>query len=101
MTKTYHWKWQWRQSDCHCPFHRFPKVYLCACGEIVPHEDRGQHENHGGMVSAPSDWFKHGDTYLELYDRLHVFGRLNYGSPGWRAVFAKVAQLEEELERRV
>lgn len=85
--------WQLEQLGCDCPIHRYHVAHICACGEVISHSQSAwdAHRFHGGMLNFSPEWYKHGDTSEEVFDRLHVFGELPYFEPIFRQLWQRFA----------
>jgi hypothetical protein len=81
---------------CECEMHRYSVVHICECGRVISHSqgDWNTHKNHGAMLTTPSYHYQHGDTAKTLFDRLHAYGKLDYGSDAFRKIYDVIAEME-------
>ena len=84
------------QSNTPCIMHRYESVYICGCGQLISHSqgDWDEHRLHPIGISIPSEYYAHGDTAKDLFDRLSVYGELPYFDEGYRNVYNAIADTE-------
>jgi len=91
---THYTDWQIDQLGCECLEHRYHVVTICGCGKLISHSQAecDEHRLHPNGINIPSEWYKHGDTASELFDRMSAYGLLPYGTEGFEAVYAVLAE---------
>lgn len=90
--------WQIDQLGCECPIHRYHVAHLCECGKVISHSqaDWDAHRFHGEMINFSPEQYRHGDSFREVFDRLHARGTLPYGESSFERIYSILAEEDSQ-----